>query len=201
MKMQPFIRVTGAAAALRMANVDTDVIMPKQFLKGIAGLDAGALYDLRFDGSGLVRPDFVLNRPAWRDARFLIVGPNFGCGSSREHAVWGLMQLGIRAVLGTTFGGIFADNAANNGLLLVSLGEDEISTLSERADDPSRNQVTVDLSAETVSGIDLSIRFSIDPLSRNSLMRGLDAIGSTLEHAGEIRRFQEIYLDTRPWLA
>jgi 3-isopropylmalate/(R)-2-methylmalate dehydratase small subunit len=200
--MQPFIHVTGAAAALPMANVDTDVIMPKQFLKGIdrAGLDAGALYGLRFDGSGAVRPDFVLNRPAWRDARFLIVGPNFGCGSSREHAVWGLMQLGIRAVLGTTFAGIFADNAANNGLLLVSLSDDQIVALLEHAADPDRNQITVDLSAETVSGVDLSFRFEADQLRRNNLIRGLDAIGSTLEHVDSIHQFQRTYLETRPWL-
>ena len=201
--MQPLLSVTGAAAPLLMANVDTDVIMPKQFLKGIdrAGLDAGALYDLRFDGSGQVRPDFVLNRPAWQDTRFLVVGPNFGCGSSREHAVWGLMQLGIRAVLGTSFAGIFADNAANNGLLLVTFTETEIAALAERAGDPGRNRFIVDLEAEIVTADGLQLSFNADPLRRNALMRGLDAIGSTLEHADAIRAFQDAHLAASPWLA
>ena len=201
--MQPFLRVTGPAAPLPLANIDTDVIMPKQFLKGIdrAGLDAGALYDLRFDGSGQIRAEFVLNRPAWQNTQFLVVGPNFGCGSSREHAVWGLMQLGIRAVLGTSFAGIFADNAANNGLLLVSLTEGEIAGMTERAGDPERNCFTVDLEAEIVTAQELRIPFKIDPLRRDALMRGLDAIGSTLEHADAIRAFEQTHLAASPWLA
>jgi 3-isopropylmalate/(R)-2-methylmalate dehydratase small subunit len=201
--MEPFIRVTGPAAALPMANVDTDVIMPKQFLKGIdrAGLAAGAFYDLRFDGAGQSRPDFVLNRPEWRDARFLVAGPNFGCGSSREHAVWGLMQLGIRAVLGTSFAGIFADNAANNGLLLVSLSGDEIGAVMACAADPARNRLTVDLTAETVTGDGLDLRFTVDRLRRDALIRGLDAIGTTLERADAIRTFQRAHFAANPWLA
>ncbi len=200
--MEPFVSVSGAAAALPLANIDTDVIMPKQFLKGIdrAGLGAGALYDLRFDGAGQVRPEFVLNRPAWRETCFLVVGPNFGCGSSREHAVWGLMQLGIRAVLGTSFAGIFADNAANNGLLLVTLPETDVAALLERAGDTDRNGLTVDLAAETITGDGLRFSFTIDGLRRDSLMRGLDAIGSTLEHKGAIRSFQHAYLAANPWL-
>ena len=119
--MEPFPRVSGPTAALPLPNIDTDVIVPKQFPKGIdcTGLDRAALHELRFDADGHLRPNFVLNQLAWRGARFLVVGPNFGCGSSREHAVWGLLQLGIRAVIGTSFAGIFADNAANNGLLLL----------------------------------------------------------------------------------
>src|SRR6201996_7094795 len=115
--MQRFLSVSGPAVPLPLANIDTDVIMPKQFLKGIdrAGLDAGALYDLRFDSAGRVRAEFALNRAPWRDARFLVVGPNFGCGSSREHAVWGLQQLGIRALIGSTFASIFHDNCFKNG--------------------------------------------------------------------------------------
>lgn len=200
--MQPFLSVTGPAVPLPFANIDTDVIMPKQFLKGIdrAGLDAGTLYDLRFDSSGQGRPDFTLNRPAWRDARFLVVGPNFGCGSSREHAVWGLLQLGFRAVLGTTFAGIFADNSANNGLLLVSMAEGEIATLAERAADPERNQLTVDLEAETVTAPGLRLAFNVDPLRRDRLMRGLDAIGSTLQHADAIRAFEDSHFAANPWL-
>ncbi len=151
---QPFIHVAGAAAALPGANIDTDVIMPKQFLKGIdrSGLRDGTLHDLRFDAQGGLRQDFVLNRPEWRDARFLVVGPNFGCGSSREHAVWGLLQFGIRAILGTSFAGIFADNAANNGLLLVSLPASAVEALTSLANDPIRNRLTVDLPAQEIAG-------------------------------------------------
>ena len=201
--MEPFLRVTGPVAALPMANVDTDVIMPKQFLKGIdrAGLAAGALHDLRFDDAGQPRSGFVLNRPAWRDARFLAVGPNFGCGSSREHAVWGLMQLGIRAVLGTSFAGIFADNAANNGLLLVSLSGAEIAAVMERAAEPGGNRLTVDLAAQSVTGDGLALRFAVDRLRRDALMRGLDAIGATLERAEAIQAFQRGYFTLNPWLS
>ena len=185
------------------ANTDTDVIMPKQFLKGIdrAGLDRGALHDLRFDAGGRPRPDFVLNRPAWRDARFLVVGPNFGCGSSREHAVWGLMQLGIRAVLGTSFAGIFADNAANNGLLLVTLPADQAAALAARAADPAGNAMTVDLEGQAVTAGPLRLPFRVDPLRRDALMRGLDAIGTTLGHVEAIRAFQRDRLAAHPWLA
>jgi 3-isopropylmalate/(R)-2-methylmalate dehydratase small subunit len=201
--MQPFVSVTGPTVPLPFANIDTDVIMPKQFLKGIdrAGLNAGAFYDLRFDSAGQIRQDCLLNRSAWRDARFLVVGPNFGCGSSREHAVWGLLQLGIRAVLGTSFAGIFADNAANNGLLLVSLTAPQVIALTERASDPERNCFTVDLQGEIVTAPGLQLAFSIDPLRREMLTRGLDLIGSTLEHAGAIRAFQDVYLAANPWLA
>jgi 3-isopropylmalate/(R)-2-methylmalate dehydratase small subunit len=201
--VEPFLSVTGTAAALPLANVDTDVIMPKQFLKGIdrVGLDAGALYDLRFDGSGRIRPEFVLNRPEWRGTRFLAVGPNFGCGSSREHAVWGLMQFGIRAVLGTSFAGIFADNAANNGLLLVTLAEAEIAALAGRAGDLEKSLFTVDLEAEVVTTLEMHVHFKADPLRRDALMRGLDAIGATLEHAEAIRAFQEKRLADYHWLA
>ncbi len=201
--MEPFLSVTGAAAPLPMANVDTDVIMPKQFLKGIdrSGLDRGCLYNLRFDETGEPRRDFVLNQPSWGDVRFLVVGPNFGCGSSREHAVWGLMQLGIRAVVGTSFAGIFADNAANNGLLLVTLDEGEVAALAERAADPGRNDLTVDLETQMVTAGDLTFGFEISPLRREAMMRGLDAIGTTLERADAIRSFQDSYLAARPWLA
>lgn len=201
--MQPFTRVSGSAAPLMAGNTDTDVIMPKQFLKGIdrAGLDRGALHDLRFDAAGRPRSDFVLNRPAWRDARFLVVGPNFGCGSSREHAVWGLMQLGIRAVLGTSFAGIFADNAANNGLLLVTLPADQVVALAARAADPAENRMTVDLEERSVTAGPLRLPFTVDRLRRDALMRGLDAIGATLDHVEAIRGFQRDHLAVNPWLA
>lgn len=200
--MQAFTRVTGVAAPLPGANTDTDVIMPKQFLKGIdrGGLAVGALHDLRFAPSGAPRPDFVLNRPAWADARFLVVGPNFGCGSSREHAVWGLLQLGIRAVIGTSFAGIFADNAANNGLLLVELEPAQVAALLDHAADPECHVMTVDLASQAVAATGLAFGFTVDPLRRDRLLRGLDPIGATLEHAEAIRAFEHAHHAGSPWL-
>lgn len=201
--MQPFTTVTGPAAALPAANTDTDVIMPKQFLKGIdrSGLDHGTLHDLRFDTAGAPRPDFVLNRPEWAEARFLVVGPNFGCGSSREHAVWGLLQFGIRAIIGTTFAGIFNDNAANNGLLLITMEPDEVSALSALAADPARNRLTIDLPAQAVLAADgARLAFEISPLRKDALVRGLDAIGTTLDQAAAIRDFEARHHATQPWL-
>lgn len=199
--MDKFIRVTGRAAAMPAANVDTDVIMPKVFLKGIdrSGLAQGLFHDLRFDEQGRKRPDFLLNRPEMADTRCLIVGPNFGCGSSREHAVWGMLQYGIRAIIGTSFAGIFADNAANNGLLLLTLPEDEIAPLMAMAE-ASPTDLTIDLETQRIEAGALSTRFDIDPGRRRALMLGLDRIGETLSHADRIRAFQEAYLAANPWL-
>ena len=121
--MQPFNTVSGSAAPLLASNIDTDVIMPKQFLKGIdrKGLDRGLFFDLRFLESGEPNPEFILNQPPWNNSAFLVVGPNFGCGSSREHAVWGLKQVGVRALIGTSFAGIFYDNCQRNGVLAIQL--------------------------------------------------------------------------------
>ncbi len=199
--MQPFTIVTGAAAALPSANIDTDVIMPKQFLKGIdrAGLRDGAFFDLRFSAPGQPRPDFVLNKPEWSETRFLVVGPNFGCGSSREHAVWGLLQFGIRAIIGTSFAGIFADNAANNGLLLVTLADQTIALLADRITDRP-TELCIDLERRSISGGGLDIAFEIDDARRRAMMLGLDRIGETLTHADDIRTFQQAYLASAPWL-
>lgn len=202
--MQPFTTVSGPAAGLPGANIDTDVIMPKQFLKGIdrAGLGDATFHDLRFASPGTPRPDFVLNRPEWRDARILVVGPNFGCGSSREHAVWGLLQLGIRALVGTRFAGIFADNAANNGLLLIELDPRAITPLAARAADPAGNRMTIDLPDQTITAADGAVqRFDIPARRKDHLVRGLDAIGATLDHADAIRAFQARHLAAQPWLA
>lgn len=202
--MQPFTIVSGPAAGLPGANIDTDVIMPKQFLKGIdrAGLGEAVFHDLRHAGPGQPRPDFVLNRPEWREARILVVGPNFGCGSSREHAVWGLLQCGIRALVGTSFAGIFADNAANNGLLLIELAPEAVAELAARAADPAGNRMTIDLPAQTITTADGAVQhFEIPARRKDHLVRGLDAIGATLDHADAIRAFQARHLAAQPWLA
>lgn len=202
--MERFISVTGVAAALPAANVDTDVIMPKVFLKGIdrSGLARGVFHDLRFDLKGRERAEFVLNREPWRSACFLVVGPNFGCGSSREHAVWGLLQYGVRALIGTSFAGIFFDNCANNGLLAITLPADQVASLMTRAADPARAELTVDLEALTIAADRGALvhRFSIDQRRRDSLMKGLDAIGLTLEDREAIAAFEAGHFAAHPWL-
>ena len=197
-----FSRLTATAAVMPAANIDTDVIMPKQFLKGIdrAGLSRGLFHDLRFDAQGAPDPAFLLNRPGFEDCRILVVGPNFGCGSSREHAVWGLLQYGIRAIVGTGYAGIFADNAANNGLLLVSLEAEPHGRLAEHLA-ARHSPVTIDLEAPRIMVDDLVLPFDIDPRRRRAIMLGLDRIGETLAHADAIRAFQTGYLAGSPWLA
>jgi 3-isopropylmalate/(R)-2-methylmalate dehydratase small subunit len=196
-----FSRLTATAAVMPAANVDTDVIMPKQFLKGIdrAGLARGLFHDLRFDAEGRPDPAFLLNRPDMENCRILVVGPNFGCGSSREHAVWGMLQYGIRAIVGTSFAGIFADNATNNGLLLVSLDVDAHARLAEHLA-ARHSPVTIDLEVPHIMVDELLLPFTIDPRRRRAIMLGLDRIGETLAHADAIRAFQTDYLAASPWL-
>ena len=201
--MQRFSTMTGIAAPFPRANVDTDVIMPKQFLKGITrdDLARGVFHDLRFDSSGAERPDFVLNRPGFRGASVLVVGPNFGCGSSREHAVWGLSQFGIRAILGTSFASIFSDNCARNGVLLVRLSADEIARISAICADPGSNTLTVDLLSQALSLSDgTRMTFTIESRLRDDLMEGNDAIAAALRHLAEIEAFETRHWATSPWL-
>jgi 3-isopropylmalate/(R)-2-methylmalate dehydratase small subunit len=203
--MQSFDRQTGIAASFPLANVDTDVIMPKQFLKGVdrSGLAAGTFFDLRFDAAGAPRPDFVLNDPAWKAASFLVVGPNFGCGSSREHAVWGLLQLGIRVLIGTSFAGIFFDNCARNGLLAIRLDPADCAKVEQAAQNHGRNMITIDLAAQTITldaeGIVLG--FDIDPLRKEMILHGLDAIDVTLKSAADIKAFEARHFAENAWLA
>jgi 3-isopropylmalate/(R)-2-methylmalate dehydratase small subunit len=199
--MDPFRVETGIIAPLPAANVDTDVIMPKQFLKGITrdGLARGVFYDLRFDEEGRERPDFILNRPAFAGVRFLLVGPNFGCGSSREHAVWGLKQFGIRAIIGVTYGSIFQDNCFQNGVLPIAVAPDEHSALQRLCPDDDPVSLVVDLVNERITGPGISLSFRIDGLRRERLLAGLDSVGATLQAAGAIHAFEERYLAEAPW--
>ncbi|VVO60662.1 3-isopropylmalate dehydratase small subunit 1 [Pseudomonas fluorescens] len=201
--MQPFTTVTGSAAPFLASNIDTDVIMPKQFLKGIdrQGLDRGLFFDLRFLESGAPNPEFILNQPAWSDAAFLVVGPNFGCGSSREHAVWGLKQVGIRALIGTSFAGIFYDNCQRNGVLAIQLSEARLQQIAGVISDARTAAISVDLPEQNIRLADGSvIPFEIDELRKQSLLLGLDAIGTTLQRAGQIRSFESRHLTENPWL-
>ena len=202
--MEAFHSLTGIAAALPQAHVDTDQIMPKQFLRGIdrQGLSQGFLFDMRFEAPGKPRPDFVLNRAPWQQAALLITGPNFGCGSSREHAVWGLRELGLRCVIGSSFGGIFSDNCARNGVPAIVLPSQDVDRLMALATDPERCEMTVDLQAQTITtpGDGKVQSFEFDPLRKHMLLNGLDAVGLTLEHADDIRRFEQAYFARQPWL-
>ncbi len=202
--MQPFAIVSGIAAPLLAANIDTDVIMPKQFLKGIDrnGLDRGLFFDLRFLPNGQSNPEFVLNRAPWNRASFLVVGPNFGCGSSREHAVWGLNQLGFRALIGSRFAGIFFDNCQRNGVLLIELDEGEVQRIGAAVSKPEGAHLSVDLAHQQIQLSDGScVAFDIDPLRKEALLLGLDAIGSTLQRTAQIREFEAAHLSANPWLA
>ena len=201
--MEAFNVVIGKVAPMLAANIDTDVIMPKQFLKGIdhKGLDRGVFFDQRFLASGDLNPDFVLNQTAWRGAKFLAVGPNFGCGSSREHAVWGLKQLGIRALIGTTYSGIFYDNCQRNGLLAIELDEKKMSELARLLSSGPISSVSIDLPAQKISLENNSdIKFEIDSMRKEALLLGMDAIGSTLMHIESIDEFERRYLKENPWL-
>jgi 3-isopropylmalate/(R)-2-methylmalate dehydratase small subunit len=203
MSLQPFTHITGKAAPMLAANIDTDVIMPKQFLKGIDrnGLDRGLFFDLRFLPSGEANPQFVLNQPAWQGASFMVVGPNFGCGSSREHAVWGLKQMGIRALIGSSFAGIFYDNCQRNGVLLITLDEAVLQRLGQTVSQPEQAQISVDLEAQEILLADgRVISFQIDTLRKTALLLGLDAIGTTLQRSEQIRAFEREHLAANPWL-
>ena len=202
--MRPFTIVTGVAAPMPAANINTDMIMPKQFLKGIdrSELRDGTFYELRFDPSGVERADFILNREAWRAAEFLVVGPNFGCGSSREHAVWGLGQLGIRALIGTSFAGIFFDNCARNGLPVITIDDGFVKALTDISTNPKTNILTIDLPRQTITTTDERIfSFDIEPERKEALLLGRDAIGTTMQRRDAIVSFEKSYLTQNPWLA
>jgi 3-isopropylmalate dehydratase small subunit len=200
--MQAFTHLDGRAAPLAIANLDTDQIIPKQFLKTVdrEGLGKGLFYDLRFDGEGQPRPDFVLNLPAYEGASVLIAGDNFGCGSSREHAPWALLDFGIRCVIAPSFADIFYNNCFNNGLLPLTLPDAQVRVLMDEAKG-GNHLVSVDLESQTViSPSGQKFRFEIDPGRKEKLLKGLDAVGETLEHAGDIDRFEAGRKMGQPWL-
>jgi 3-isopropylmalate/(R)-2-methylmalate dehydratase small subunit len=184
--MEPFTRFTAVAAPLDMANVDTD----KQYL----------LHDIRFEADGSEKPGFVLNQPAWRDARILVTGPNFGSGSAREGAVYTVADYGIRAVVAPSFGDIYAGNMLQNGLLPVVLPEAACEDLRAQLRAAPGAQITIDLEAQTVTAPDGSVhRFDIDPGPRERLLKGLDDIDLILQYAPQIEDFERRYLERHPW--
>lgn len=195
--------IEGVAAPLPLANLDTDQIMPKQFLRGIdkAGLDKGVLYDLRFDLDGNARPDFVLNRAEYANAPILVSGANFGCGSSREHAVWGLLQFGVRAVIAPSFAEIFYSNAMNNGLMLVALPEQDVQALlDELAAAKAAIQVRVDVESMTVTSPKISSEFKLGDRHRDMFLKGVDMLGASLYYKDQIEEFARHWYAQHPWL-
>ena len=201
--MEPFNKLEGVAAPLNMINVDTDMIIPKQYLKTIQRTGLGkALFDeMRHNQDGSEKPEFVLNKPAYRGAKILVTGDNFGCGSSREHAPWALLDFGIRCVIAPSFADIFYNNCFKNGLLPIVLPREVVDTLMEQAGGPN-HIFNIDLAAQTVAAPDGKVhRFDIDQGRKASLLAGLDEIGETLQHAGDISRFEEQRKLSQPWLA
>ncbi|MFN3859052.1 MAG: 3-isopropylmalate dehydratase small subunit [Caulobacter sp.] len=200
--MKAFTRLDGRAAPLQLANVDTDQIIPAQFLKTVEreGLGKGLFHAFRFDEQGGLKSDFVLNRPEYRGASILIAGDNFGCGSSREHAPWALMDFGIDCVISTSFADIFKNNCLNNGLLPVVLKPDEVEALMAEA--KGGNHVfTVDLESQTVTAPSgARYHFDIDPDRKAKLMKGLDAIGETLQQAAAIDIYESTRAIAQPWM-
>ena len=200
--MPDLTRIEGIGAPLPTPNLDTDQIMPKQFLRGIdkSGLAQGLLYDMRFDGAHQPRADFVLNRPEYRGTSILVGGSNFGCGSSREHAVWGLQQYGIEAVIASSYGEIFYSNAMNNRLLAVMLPEDAVQRIMADIANPATGQVTIDVERMTVRSHSVEAPFTLSERHRHMFLQGLDIIGATLEMQRQIEDFQRGHWAARPWL-
>ena len=200
--MPDFTRVEGVAAPLPIANLDTDQIMPKQFLLGIdkSGLAAGLLFDLRFAPDGRKRDDFVLNAKEYADTRILVGGANFGCGSSREHAVWGLMQYGIQAVLAPSFGEIFYYNSINNRFLAVILEPAEIDDIMHEISDPATSRICIDVKALTVrTASGKTYAFRMDKRHQEMYLEGLDVIGASLKMLPQIEAFERRHWAQNPW--
>jgi 3-isopropylmalate/(R)-2-methylmalate dehydratase small subunit len=199
--MQKFDKLTGPAAPLNMVNVDTDAIIPKQFLKTIqrTGLGKYLFNDLRFTPEGAEKPDFVLNKPAYRHAQILVAGENFGCGSSREHAPWSLLDFGIRCVIAPSYADIFYNNCFKNGMLPLVLPHEQVEELMKDAE--AGLELTIDLQKQIVTGGNRKeYKFEIDPFRKKCLLNGLDDIGLTLEKETTISTFEDAQKKTQPWL-
>ena len=200
--MKKFDALTAVAAPLPLINVDTDMIIPARFLKTIkrTGLGKSLFYTLRYDEDGGEREDFVLNKPAYKDAEILVTGNNFGCGSSREHAPWALDDFGIRCVIAPDFADIFYSNSFKNGILLIKLPQEDVDKLMEGAERGANATVTVDLESQEIKGPDGGvIPFDVDPFKKHCLLNGLDDIGLSLEKEDQIDAFEEKQRATQPW--
>jgi 3-isopropylmalate/(R)-2-methylmalate dehydratase small subunit len=201
--MRKFDKLTAIAAPLPLINVDTDMIIPKQYLKTIerSGLGVALFDEMRYGDDGNENPEFVLNKEPWRRAEILVTGANFGCGSSREHAPWALDDFGIRCVIAPSFADIFWNNCFKNGILPVTLPQDQVDALMADAEQGGNARLTVDLENQVVTGADgTSYPFEIDPFKKHCLLEGLDDIGLTLERAGTIDAYETRVATERPWV-
>jgi 3-isopropylmalate/(R)-2-methylmalate dehydratase small subunit len=201
--MDKFTTLTGVAAPLPIINVDTDKIIPKQHLKTVerTGLGKALFEELRYRDDGSENPDFVLNQPAYRQAKILVAGENFGCGSSREHAPWALMDFGIRCVIASSFADIFYNNSFKNGMLLIKLPQAIVNELMDDAKKGANARLSVDLASQTITRPDGgTVKFDIDPFLKDCLLNGLDDIGLTLKKESKIAAFEQKQHLTQPWL-
>ena len=200
--MEQFTTLTGIAAPMPLVNIDTDMIIPKQFLKTIArtGLGKNLFDEMRYTQDGAEIADFVLNQPAYRKSQIIVAGDNFGCGSSREHAPWALLDFGIRCVIATSFADIFFNNCFKNGILPVVLPEEAVAYLMEDARKGENARISVDLATQTVTASDgTTFAFEVDAFKKHCLMNGLDDIGLTLEKAASIDSYEAKVSVQRPW--
>ncbi|MEJ6399262.1 3-isopropylmalate dehydratase small subunit [Yoonia sp. 208BN28-4] len=201
--MTPFTTLSGIAAPMPLVNIDTDMIIPKQFLKTIkrSGLGVNLFDEMRYDDAGNEIETFVLNQPAYREASILVAGDNFGCGSSREHAPWAIADFGIRCVISTSFADIFYNNCFKNGILPIVLPEDQRDALLKDAEKGANARIAVDLDAQTVTSSDGEVySFEVDAFKKHCLMNGLDDIGLTMEKAAAIDTFEAQAGSARPWV-
>ena len=200
--MEQFTTLTGVAAPLPLVNVDTDMIIPKQFLKTVkrTGLSKGLFYEMRFDEEGRPKEGFVLDQPSYKNAKILVAGENFGCGSSREHAPWALLDAGIRCVIAPSFADIFYNNCFKNGILPIVLPQEQVDLLMDDASRGANAIVTVDLEKQEITGPDGgTIHFDVDPFRKHCLVNGLDDIGLTLQAADKIAAFEKARQISQPW--
>ena len=201
--MEKFEKLTAIAAPMPLINIDTDMIIPKQFLKTIkrTGLGVSAFYEMRYNLDGSNKPDFVLNKEAYKGANILVAGDNFGCGSSREHAPWALLDFGIRCVISTSFADIFYNNCFKNGILPVIVTEEQLRLLMKDAEKGSNSRMVVDLENQNIETSDGDvIAFDVDPHSKHCLINGLDDIGLTLEKVASIDAFETKMAQSAPWV-
>ena len=201
--MQKFTTLTGVAAPMPTPNIDTDRIIPARFLKTIkrSGLGKSVFNDVRYNPDGTEKPEFVLNQPAYRKAQILVAGDNFGCGSSREHAPWALLDFGIRCVISTSFADIFFNNCFKNGVLPIKLPKEQVDLLMDDAKRGANAIITVDLEKQEITGPDGGkIKFDVDPFRKHCLLNGLDDIGLTMQKGAEIDSYESKQKSAQPWL-
>jgi 3-isopropylmalate/(R)-2-methylmalate dehydratase small subunit len=202
--VEKFDKLTGVAAPMNMINVDTDMIIPKNFLKTIkrSGLGKNLFDEMRYDRDGNENPDFVLNKPAYREAKIIVAGDNFGCGSSREHAPWALLDFGIRCVISTSFADIFYNNCFKNGILPIRVTKEQLDDLINDAERGSNATLSIDLESQTIQGPDGGeVKFEIDSFKKHLLLNGLDEVGLTLQKSDKVDSFEAQQNTSQPWLA